>query len=270
MKQKAVLFTNLLLALSLAIFPVNAQKKKTRITPKKTPVVRVLAENPFEPPMPEIKDFAFVINIDKNSGVTMKIQKTESTDVLTTASDAKTLKEFFSGVSNPKSSLAPILIVKADSSLNFSDVINVIKASRTSSIKKAKVKISKDFYAFVLPMPDRNYKMKPTPLMLFTELDKNMNLNINGEPLGSLNDTSQLTNFLTEIFKAREDNGILREGTNLVETTVLIKAPPTAKFSDVIKLATVLRETGSTMVGLVVDDFNPLQNIIIETYRLEP
>ncbi len=254
MKQKAVLFTNLLLAFLLVVLPVNAQKKKkTTVKPKR--VVTGSFENPYEPSMPEIKDFAFVINIDKNSNVTMKIQKAENTDVLTKTANTKPLTDFFAGVSNPKSPLAPILIVKADSSLNFSDVVNVIKASGISPKQKAKLEISKDFYVFVPPMPDKNFQARPNPLTMVAKLDENKNIEINGEKLGSLDDTSQMTNFLKQIFKAREDNGVYREGTNLVETTVFINASSSVKFADVIKLANVLREAGSTLIGLAGDDF---------------
>ena len=268
MKQKAFLFTNILLAATLGIFPGFAQTKK-KINPKKKNVAQTSFESPLEQPIPEIKDFAFVVNIDKNSNVTLKIQKTENTDVLTSASNLKVLKDFFSGVSSSKSPLSPILIVKADSSLNFSDVVNVVKASRISARQKAKIEISKDFYVFVPALPGKTTELKPTPLLLVAELDKNSNLNLNGEELGSVSDTTKLSDFLKQIFQARAENGIYHEGSNELETTVIIKAPSSAKFADIIKIAETLRSAGSTRIGLLIDDFNPLRNVVIEVNRIE-
>ena len=247
MKQKVGLLTKILLVFLLVAFPVNAQKKK------KTAVAKLPVEDPFEQSIPEIKDFAFVVNIDKNSNLTLKAQKTEDSDVLTNASDSKTLKAIFSGASNPKSTLSPILIVKADPSINYSDLLNVINAFRVSPGQKVKVEISKDFYAFVPPKPGKSFSQGLTiaPLSLFVTLDKDMKLNINGEPL---NDLNHLQNFLKQIFKAREDNGVFREGTNQIETTVLIKASPTVKFAEVIKIAGAVREAGSTIIGLSIED----------------
>lgn len=269
MKRKAFLFTNIVLALLLAVFPVNAQTRKRTVSkPKNTSAVKLPVEDPFEQSIPEIKDFAFVINIDKNSDITMKLQKMEDMDVVTSASNAKSLTQFFLNVSNPKST-PPILIIKPNFLLDYSDVINTIKASRISPKQKTKVEISRDFYVFVPPLLPKNYQIKPNPLTLIVELNKNMNLSLNNEPLGSLKDTSQLTNFLREIFKAREDNGVYRIGTNEIETTVLLKASASAKFADVINLAEMLKAAGSTIIGLLVDDdYSPVRTVIIEN-RIE-
>lgn len=250
MRQSAVLFTNILLVLLLGTFPASAQKKKPRSAPKKIIVV----ENPPAESMPEIKDFAFVVNIDKNSNLTLQAQKKEDSDVLTNASDVKTLKTIFSGGFNTKGSLSPILIVKAHSSINYSDLLSVINAFRVSPKQQAKVEISKDFYAFVPPKMRKNSPLRPNPLFLLVELDKNGKLNVNNEPMDDLN---HLQKFLAQIFKDRADNGVIREGTNLTETTVLIKALPTVKFAEVIKIAEALKETGSTLIGLWVDEAFP-------------
>jgi len=258
MKPKVVLFAYLALIFLLGISPVYGQKKLT--TPKKITVVETVSDS-----IPEIKDFAFVVEIDKNSNVALKAQKTEDSDVLTNASDVKTLKAIFSGATAPKSPLAPILIVKADPSSNYSDVLNVINAFRVSPMQKTKVEISKDFYAFVPPKPVKNSPMKPNPLTLVVKLDEKMNLTLNNEEKGSLNDISLLINSLKQIFKDRAQNGVIREGTNELETTVFIKAPPTVKFAEVIKIAENLKEAGSRLIGLLIEDPFPqtLQESII-------
>lgn len=247
MKQRIVLLTNILLVFLLCTFPASAQKKKPRSTPKKI----VIVENPPAESMPEIKDFAFVVDIDSNSDVRLQIQRKEDSNVLTNTSNAKALAEYFSWFTNKKITLDPLLIIKANPSVNYSDLLSVINAFRVSPKQKAKVEISKGFYAYVPPKQNKNSTVKPNPLYLRVTLDEDMKLSINGEPMENLD---HLQNVLRQIFKSRAENGIYRDATNEIDTTVAIKASPTVKFAEVIKIAEALKEAGSTLVGLWVDE----------------
>ena len=259
MNQKITLFANLLLILLLSVSAAEAQKKKKIISKKSTVKTEVVEQS--EASMPEIKDFAFVVNIDKNSFVTMKIQSREETDAVAKASDAQALKNVFAGATGQKNASDPLLIVTADPALNYSDVLTVLDAFRASPKQKAKIEIGKEFYAFVPQKQGKNSQVKPNPLLLVVNLDKNMKLDINGEPM---EDAAHLKNLLRQIFKAREENGVFQEGTNIIETTVIIKASPAVKYSEVIKIAEAVREAGSTLIGLATEDFNPIRGVIIE------
>lgn len=271
MKLKTTFLLTFLTVFLLGFFSIDAQtRRRTRTKPKTTTVVS--STNEANATVPEIKDFAFVINIDKDSNVTLTIQKTEDSQILANSSDTKSLADFFTRFSKmqnspsrtkPNDLLDPIFIVEADSSLKYSEVINIIQSFRISPTQKIKLEISKDFYVFVLPKPSQNNsELVPNPLALHISLDKDLKLDVNREEQGSLNDTSQLINFLKQIFRDREINGVFRVTSNEVETTVLVKAAPTVKFADVIKLMESLREAGAKPIGLTLDEF-PFQNVII-------
>ena len=122
-------FKDLMIKIGIVIYIFSvvsyagAQKKK----PVRKAVPRVLLIEENSASIPEIKDFAFVAEIDKNANVTVKIQKTEDSKFLADNSSNKNLTDFFSAftrLQNKKTStktndsLAPIVIVEADSSLN--------------------------------------------------------------------------------------------------------------------------------------------------------
>ena len=268
MKLKTVFLISFLLIFLLNSVSITAQTRR-QTKPKPT-----TSDNSA---VPEIKDFAFVVNIDKNSNVTLSVQKTEDSTVLANASNAKALTDFvtkFSKMQNsrtaikPTDLLDPIYIVRADSSLNYSEVIKVIQAFRVSSKQKIKIEISKGFYAFIPLKPEKTdiNSMKPNPLTLVVELKENQTLSVNSQEEGSLNNPSPLMNVMKQIFKDREDNGVFRSSTNEVEKTVFVKVPASAKFADVIKLVEALRDSGATPIGLVIDgDDFPRTIMIMET-----
>ena len=263
MKEKLFSAANLLLIILLCFSFVFTQSKKKERPIQQTAPTGLRAEEL----LPEIKDYAFVIKIDRDSNITLSIQKSEDSNVLSNTSNTKSLSDFFSGFfalqnsktrQKPKNSLDPIVIIKADSALKYGEIINVVQASRISFTQKIKVEISKDYHAFVPPKPNEKpaSQIKPNPLTLIVKLDGNMNLTLNNEAAGSLNDTSLLTSQLKQIFKDRETYGAFREGSNEIEQTLYIKAPLSVGFSDVIKLVNALKDVGANPIGLQVDDLD--------------
>jgi len=77
---------------------------------------------------------------------------------------------------------------------------------------------------------------------------------LNNEPAGSVDDASALTGTLAEIFKARENNGVFREGTNEVEKTIFIKSPTSVRYGDVVKVIDAAKMAGAQPIGLQIDD----------------
>jgi biopolymer transport protein ExbD len=85
--------------------------------------------------------------------------------------------------------------------------------------------------------------------------DKKVMLN-QKEDGGDVNDASNLTNKLTQIFKEREANGTFREGTNEVEKTVFIKAPKNLNYGSVVKVIDAVKQAGAEPVGLQIDELS--------------
>jgi len=243
----------LLIFLSSVCF-VDAQKKKTVRTIKPSTISETS----------EIKDFAFVLEIDKDANVTMKIQNSEDSDILANSSSTKPLTDFFSAFSRLQNTktvnknsnfLDPIIIIKADSMLNFGEIVKVIQASRISFTQKIKLEISKNLYALIPRKTDeKETNIKPNPLTLVVSLKKDSKILLNRYEMGDFPDTIKLRGDLKQIFKDRDANGNFREGTNELERTVFIKVPLSLKFRDVIKLAQDIAETGASPIGLQIDE----------------
>ena len=247
-----------LLFLSATSF-VEAQKKKS--VTKKTNRTPITATNTELIPM--LKDFAFVVRIDKEANVTLNIQNIGVSAIWEKGNEKNSLDKFFrdfSKLQNAKTpsdlrnSLDPIIIIKADLSLNFNEIVKIVKAIRSSNKKNIKIEIPDNRYVVVPFPPNINADPKPNPLFLLVTLEENSKIRLNWEDIAELENTSPLKEKLKDVIAAREENGVWREGTNETESTVFIKVPLSVKFSDVIKLIQPIIEAGASPIGIIVDD----------------
>jgi biopolymer transport protein ExbD len=105
------------------------------------------------------------------------------------------------------------------------------------------------------PKEQQNVVLKPNPntLIVFVSREGGK-LRLNQDEIGDVSDTAPLTAKLEEIFKYRESNGILRDGTNEVEKTVFIKAPKSVKYGDVVKAIDAVKLANAEPIGLQIDD----------------
>jgi biopolymer transport protein ExbD len=113
------------------------------------------------------------------------------------------------------------------------------------------------FEAKIPSEPDPNQdlsQIKPNPLTLVVSIDNNFKLKLNAYDMGSTNDTAALSQRLAEEFEKRKQTGAYRPGTQVVETTVFVKAPRSIKYGEVIKVIDAIKGAGANPVGLQVDD----------------
>jgi biopolymer transport protein ExbD len=104
------------------------------------------------------------------------------------------------------------------------------------------------------PKDQPQVDVKPNPLTLVIAIDKNTKkITLNNQDAGDVSDASSLTAKLNDIFKAREQNGVFREGTNEVEKTVFIKSAQSVKYGEVVKVIDAAKTAGASPIGLQVD-----------------
>lgn len=97
--------------------------------------------------------------------------------------------------------------------------------------------------------------VKPNPLTLVVAINKDTKVvTLNNEPFGDVSDTQKLSDKLREIFKDRETNGVLRDGSNEVEKTLFIKSPKSVKYGEVVKVIDAAKSVGASPIGLQIDD----------------
>lgn len=219
--------------------------------------------------IPPQSDYASVLRLDKNSNLTVTMQIEGESKVLYDARPMSELKNVLSGIDRKS-----VITFQADPSLGFDSVVKVLGDLRRAINNCVNVEAStktENPYVYIPPVPNRkNLTVKTNPLTLIARLDKNANLSLNNQEEGSLANTSKLINTLRQVFKAREDKGTVRKGTNIIETTVFIKASRSRKFGDVVKLVDAVKEAGAERVGLQLDNLESGDDFIIQMEVTKP
>lgn len=158
-----------------------------------------------------------------------------------------------------KSPLNPSFVIRPDKGAKMADILAAINALRVSPKADMRIEVDADLNVFIPKKVDPNAgPPKPNPLTLVVNVDERSNITLNGENEGSFPNTSKLEQHLKQIFRAREENGVLRQGTNTIEMTVMVKLSKNLTFGDLANIARALKSGGSNAIGLQVDETNML------------
>ena len=106
-------------------------------------------------------------------------------------------------------------------------------------------------------------QLKPNPLTLVVSISPDLQIKLNQDALGSVNDTAPLAQKLAQVFQLRKEQRAYKVGMEAradvreedrIEKTVFVKAPRAAKYGDVVKVIDAIKGAGASPVGLQVDD----------------
>ena len=105
-------------------------------------------------------------------------------------------------------------------------------------------------------------KLKPNPLTLVVTIAPDLSIKLNQDNMGSVNDTTPLSNKLVQVFKERKETRAYKVGMETsnvsedekIEKTVFVKAPRALKYGEVVKVIDAIKGAGANPVGLQVDD----------------
>lgn len=106
-------------------------------------------------------------------------------------------------------------------------------------------------------------KLKPNPLTLVVSITPDLQIKLNQDSMGSVNDTSALAAKLQQTFQQRKEQHAYKIGmetaTNVsddqrIEKTVFVKAPRALHYGDVVKVIDAIKGAGASPVGLQLDD----------------
>jgi biopolymer transport protein ExbD len=122
------------------------------------------------------------------------------------------------------------------------------------------------FLTKVPSKPDHDDRVGPPPLGLVVTIKSDRSLMLNRtSDVGSVYDTSKLSNMLVDVFQQRLKNHAysdqLRDRIDLpdsvrIERTVFIKAPRSIPYMDVVRVLDGIKAAGAGPVGLQIDDLN--------------
>jgi biopolymer transport protein ExbD len=105
--------------------------------------------------------------------------------------------------------------------------------------------------------------LKPNPLTLVVSITPDLQVKLNQDAMGSVNDTTALAAKLQQTFQQRKEQHAYKVGmetaTNVsedlrIEKTVFVKAPRALHYGDVVKVIDAIKGAGANPVGLQVDD----------------
>ena len=106
-------------------------------------------------------------------------------------------------------------------------------------------------------------KLKPNPLTLVVSISQDLQLKLNQDSMGSVNDPSALSAKLQQTFQQRKEQHAYKVGMETattvsedqrIEKTVFVKAPRALKYGEVVKVIDAIKGAGASPVGLQVDD----------------
>lgn len=105
--------------------------------------------------------------------------------------------------------------------------------------------------------------LTPNPLTLVVSISSDLQLKLNADNIGSVNDTAALSQRLLQLFQQRKDTHAFKVGmetrmdlpdSERIEKTVFVKAPRSVYYGDVVKVIDAIKGAGANPVGLQVDD----------------
>ncbi|MGH9962379.1 MAG: ExbD/TolR family protein, partial [Pyrinomonadaceae bacterium] len=106
-------------------------------------------------------------------------------------------------------------------------------------------------------------QLKPNPLTLVVSISTDLQIKLNQESMGSVNDTAFLSQRLAQVFQQRKEQRAYKPGMETrtdvpeqdrIEKTVFIKAPRGLRYEEVVKVIDAIKGAGANPVGLQVDD----------------
>ncbi len=112
--------------------------------------------------------------------------------------------------------------------------------------------------------PNENIQnLKPNPLTLVVSISTDLQVKLNQDAMGSVNDPSALAAKLQQVFQQRKEQRAYKVGMESrsdvpedqrIEKTVFVKAPRALHYGDVVKVIDAIKGAGASPVGLQVDD----------------
>ena len=165
-----------------------------------------------------------------------------------------------------------IVNIYSSTDIEWGTIVRVMNVAREKGIDRIGLVVKGDknsenrFLPQIPPQRDPNQdvsKLKPNPLTLVVSIGQDLQLKLNQDAMGSVNDPGALVAKLQLTFKQRKEQHVYKPGmetrTDLpedqrVEKTVVIKAYRSCRYGDVIKIIDVVKGTGANPIILQLDD----------------
>jgi biopolymer transport protein ExbD len=109
----------------------------------------------------------------------------------------------------------------------------------------------------LIPTAEFNKRNLPIPnydKFLTVSVEKDKKLKINFQGIGTLENTTPLSERRTQVFTERTENKVFEPNSNKVVRAVIVKAPRSCRYGDVAKLVDAVKSSGADPIVLQIDD----------------
>lgn len=200
-------------------------------------------------------EISYVLTIDNDGVVGLTTPKSSGEKTV----NQNELKEFFMRLAAKKKSaestwFKDVVTIKPSAGTWLETLVAFIHSIRNAYTSKIRIESEGSSFVRVPKKPVPAKRPNPNPLTLVVSVDKVGKIDLNREPQGTLSNTSSLTDRLKEVFKARDENGVIRVNSNVVETTVFLKLPLTISWGDAVKVIRAVRDGGGDPIGLQIEN----------------
>jgi biopolymer transport protein ExbD len=208
--------------------------------------------------VPQIGEFGFDVSLDAAGYASVSIVTSENSKGVST-DEMNVIYERFATFRTPSTAkmvkpIDPVVVVHAVSDTTYGSILKFVAPLRRNGQNLIKIATNDGQFIVVPGKRKPGLEIKPDPTTLVVSVNGSGDIALNNEPRGNLIGLSVLEKKLREVFKAREENGVFRSGTNDIETTVWLELSDTTSFGDILQLDSVIRRAGSDRVGLAVED----------------
>ena len=240
------------------IFSIGVSGQRAVVKQPSRAIQQAIQNQIDDDSVPVVKDVVINVNYGNDETASVEIKTSRESGRFTTDQLGSFLQGFSkvppSKVSTQNvAQLDPAYVFKPDLSQSLGALAAPINSVRNLTTNNITIDLTDGLVLYVRRKADANKVVKPNPLFLLIKVDTQNKITLNGEEEGKLSDLNKLKNHLSEIFKARIDNGVFRLGSNIVDTTVNLLVPNAMKFGEIQKLVLAVSSAGSDRIFLAFD-----------------
>ena len=261
------------LSLALFVLVIGCSNTLPQKSSRKSAVKRILVTKPaaVKPAVKRVPDYQINLKITDGPKYFVSIVSPEHGGHIQAAALGSLITDLPTGADafNQPNNVFPKVVVEVGPNVTMLDLWNPItlfRRGRTEisvAIPTGMPSGAEVFLTVPWDLPEPKREVKPNPLWLVVTLAADGRLSLNNEAAGTLTNTAPLTKQLQEIFRAREVNGVLREGVNEIEKSVTIVMPMSdRKFTDLVTIARAVWLPGGDRIALAMED--PFADFVVE------
>lgn len=214
-------------------------------------------------------------NLDKPAAVVVSLPSNDEIYVGTerTASAKDDLRFKLRQLLQDQTEPDRIVYLAAGFTNDYGAVVGVCDAIRRQGVSRVgllAINVDKNLPGRILvelpaePDPNEDLsRLKSNPFTLVVSISKDLKLRLNQDDIGSVNDSAPLSQRLQQVFQQRREMRAYEPGletrTDLtederVEKTIIVKAPRSIRYGDVMKVVDAIRGAGASPIVLQLDD----------------